>query len=270
MTYDSDGKGYGWVGEVYVTVQARSIAPGRYNSKFQVQASSKTLPWTANDGHMTLLEDGTLQVQYPSHGIREYWKHADGRGSQILSEARNQACANSGSAANTPKTRQRDIKLVFRKFGESVGAKKDGLLWHWALSIDDSIYEVNGAMAVIGPNGVVAASSPFTNRYKGTDVRDFHGYIEMPQTTEKTDEDIEAFTCRWVKLHPVYHALGPNCQTYADDLFTFLTGEDLPFAKTADKMVGRAHSSKLKIGGPEANRNVVWLDPNKKPSYGGC
>jgi len=69
MTYDSSGKGSGWVGEVFVDVQARCIAPGQYNAEFQVRASSKTLPWEANDGRLTLLEDGTLQVQYPSTGI---------------------------------------------------------------------------------------------------------------------------------------------------------------------------------------------------------
>merc|ERR1719269_326501 len=50
MTYDSSGNGSGWVGEVFVDVQARAIAPGRYSSKFSVRASPVTLPWSANDG----------------------------------------------------------------------------------------------------------------------------------------------------------------------------------------------------------------------------
>jgi len=272
MTYDCGGNGSGWVGEVYVNVQARVIAPGRYASKFQVQASSKTLPWAANDGRMTLLEDGTLQVQYPSHGIREFWRREDGRGIQILREAREHGAAkrsrsssNSGkenkeSAANRlSRSRQRKIRILFRHFG---GAKQDGLLWHWGLSVDDSIYEVNGAMAVLGPNGIVAASSPLVKAWvSSTSLSQYHGYLDLTQETQKTDEEIEEFSRRWVKLHPVYRALGPNCQTYTDDLFTFLTGEDLPFAKTADKVVGNG----IVLEGPHSSPKSVWLDESKKP-----
>jgi hypothetical protein len=270
MTYDSDGNGSGWVGEVYVHVQARVIAPGRYTCKFQVQASPKTLPWAANDGRMTLLEDGTLQVQYPSHGIREFWRREDGRGIQILREAREKGSTkrsrssskpckeNDESAANRlPSLRQRKIRLVFRGIG---GDRKDKLLWHWGLSVDDSIYEVNGAMAVMGPNGVVAASSPLVKKVC-TDLSQFHGYLDLPQGTRKANEEIEEFSRRWVKLHPVYKALGPNCQTYTEDLFTFLTGEDLLFAKTADKIVGNG----VALQGPHLNPNSVWLDERKKP-----
>jgi sarcosine oxidase delta subunit len=272
MTYDSSGKGSGWVGEVYVDVQARSIAPGRYTAKFQVRTSSKTLPWAANDGHLTLLEDGTLQVQYPSSGIREYWRHADGCGAQILREAREQFSSNLTSddakenddpATNRTRKRQRAIKLVFRHFGNSVGAKNDGFLWHWGLSVDDSIYEVNGAMAVMGPDGIVAASSPLVKHVR-TNLKQFHGYLDVPHTTRKTDEDIEEFSRRWVKLHPVYKALGPNCQTYAEDLFTFLTGEDLPFAKAADRVLGPGGSTALE--GPEVNPSAKWLVPSKNPA----
>jgi len=279
MTYDSSGKGSGWVGEVFVDVQARAIAPGRYSAKFKVRTSSKTLPWAANDGHLTLLEDGTLQVQYPSHGIREYWRHADGCGTEILREAREQFSDKSTISSNNSSSRdanengnstrkgsrkqRRAIKLVFRHFGDSVGPKKDGYLWHWGLSVDDSIYEVNGAMAVMGPNGIVAASSPLVKQVR-TNLMQFHGYLDLPQGTRKTDEDIEEFSRRWVKLHPIYKALGPNCQTYAEDLFTFLTEEDLPFAKTADKVMGPGGSRALK--GPEANPSAVWLAPGKKPA----
>jgi len=278
MTYDSSGKGSGWVGEVHVDIQACTIAPGRYSAKFQVRASSKTLAWSANDGHLSLLEDGTLQVQYPSYGIREYWRHADGRGVQILREAREHASArtllssrSSSKYANETSSfatecfneEARTIKLVFRHFGDSLGAKKSGYLWHWGLQVDDSIYEVNGAMAVMGPNGIVAASSPLAKKIH-TNITQFHGYLDLPQVTQKTDKEIEDFSCRWVKLHPVYNALGPNCQTYAEDLFTFLTGEDLPFAKTADKVVGLGGSRALE--GPEMNPSAVWLNPKKKPS----
>jgi hypothetical protein len=92
----------------------------------------------------------------------------------------------------------------------------------------------------------------------------FHGFLDLPHMTRKTDEDIEEFSRRWVKLHPIYRTLGPNCQTYAEDLFTFLTGEDLPFAKSADKVVGRAGSCGLE--GPETNPNATWLVPSKRPA----
>jgi hypothetical protein len=256
MTYDSAGNGSGWVGEVYVDVQARPIAPGRYSAEFKVRTSSKTLPWSATDGHLTLLEDGTLQVQYPSYGIREYWSRAGGRGVRI-------AWPRDNSDSTDAKKQQRTIKLVFRHFGDSLGAKTDGVLWHWGLSIDDSIYEVNGAMAVMGPNGIVAASSPMVKRVR-TNIMQFHGFLDLPHMTRKTDEDIEEFSRRWVKLHPIYRTLGPNCQTYAEDLFTFLTGEDLPFAKSADKVVGRAGSCGLE--GPETNPNATWLVPSKRPA----
>jgi len=263
MTYDSDGKGSGWVGEVYVDVQARTIGPGRYSAGFKVRASSKTLPWEANDGHLTLLEAGTLQVQYPSHGIREYWRHAGGCGAEILQKARklhsamNQSIPQTTTKSTTPR---RNIQLVFRHFGSS---KNDGLFWHWGVSVGDSIYEVNGAMAVMGPNGIVAASSPFVNPVR-TKLNQFHGYLDLPQTTKKTDAEIEEFSRRWVKQHPAYMPLGPNCQTYADDLFAFLTGEDLPFAKTADKVVGKNGGSVLQ--GPEAHPRAVWLTLSRKPA----
>lgn len=273
MTYDDNGKGSGWVGEVFVDVQARCIAPGQYNAEFRVRASSKTLPWEANDGRMTLLADGTLQVQYPSTGIREYWKHVDGCGARILREAREQHPATSTvSASRTAfddanaiqvKPRKRTIKLVFRHFGDSISGKNDGLLWHWGLSVDDSIYEINGAMAVMGPSGIVAASSPLVKNIC-TSLEQFHGYLDLPQMTRKTDMDIEEFSRCWVKRHPVYKVLGPNCQTYTEDLFTFLSGESLPFAKTSDKMMGPGGSRVLE--GPEVNPSAQWLDLSKKPS----
>jgi len=272
MTYDSNGNGCGWVGEVYVDVTARSIAPGHYNAKFQVRTSLKTLPWTANDGNLTLLEDGTLQVQYPSHGIREYWRRVDGRGAEILQLAREQHCTASGSTSEESKEndctaeniqrQQRPIALVFRHFGDSLGARKDGYLWHWGLRVGDSIYEVNGAMAVMGPNGIVAASTPLV-KHVHTNLSHFHGYVDLPHTTRRTDEAIESFSRDWVRHHPIYQALGPNCQTYAEDLFTFLTGADLPFAKTADKVVGKGGNSSLH--GPEQHSRAVWLDGRKRP-----
>lgn len=269
MVYESDGSGSGWVGEVYVVVQARSIAPGRYTAKFRVKRSTKTIAWSATDGHLTLLDDGTLQVQYPSYGIIEYWKRTDGRGAQILREARERAAAKrvasphtskSNSTAHNTNGRTRNIRLLFRHFGNAAGFNNDGLLWHWGLSIGSSIYEVNGGMAVMGPNGVVAATSPFMTPVR-TNMSRFHGFLDLPQHTGKTDEEIEEFSRRWVKLHPVYKVLGPNCQTYTEDLFTFVTGEDLPFSKTSDKVVGRSGN----MTGPQDDPDAVWLDTSKKP-----
>jgi len=249
MVYNSSGRGSGWVGEVFVDVQARSIALGSYSSKFSVRPSWKTLPFSASDGHMRLLEDGTLQVQYPSHGIREYWRRADGRARRML------------PPQVTHHLHARRIKLVFRRFGDSF-MPSFGVLWHWGLSIDGSIYEVNGAMAVMGPNGIVAASTPMLKPVR-TNLQQFHGYVDLPETTIKTNKEIEDFSCRWVKLHPMYKALGPNCQSYVEDLFSFLTEQALPFAKSSDKVVGPGDA--WAMSGPEVNPNAVWLDPSKKP-----
>jgi len=256
MTYDSCGNGSGWVGEIYVVVQARPKAvPGQYSAKFTVQ---QPFPWTASDGHLTLLCDGTLQVQYPSLGIREYWRHADGR-------VNSSGCP----SMTSPMKPHRKIDLVFRYFGDSLGLKKDGIMWHWGLRVDESIYEVNAVMgmAVMGPNGVVAPSSLWVTSVR-TEILHFDGYLSLSQKTSKTDQEIEEFTCRWVKEHPAYHALGPNCQTYADNLFMFLTGEDLPFAKSADKVMNPSAwgpGGSRGLYGPEVNPSAVWMKPDKKP-----
>lgn len=246
MTYDRHGNGSGWVGEVYVDVKVRCVAPGRYTSSFKVRRSAKTLAWSANDGTISIEDDGSLLVQYPSKGIREYWVPARA--------PRRQAWAMPPKASRDVPTRS--ISCVFRRFG-------DGLGWHWGIQVGESIYEVNGAMAVMGPKGIVAASSPFLNTVH-TQLHQFDGYVAMPQRTQKTDEEIEEFSRRWVKLHPVYKALGPNCQTYADDLFAFLTGEGLPYAKFSDKAVGKGGASDLP--GPEADTSAQWLNSSKKPA----
>mmetsp|Transcript_103001 Transcript_103001/g.300515 ORF Transcript_103001/g.300515 Transcript_103001/m.300515 type:complete len:310 (-) Transcript_103001:258-1187(-) len=255
MTYDCHGKGSGWVGEVFVNVQAHPLAPGQYSAKFQVRTSLKTAPWSASDGRLTLLEDGTLQVQYPSYGIREYWRRANGCGAQPRAAHEDSSDESSPDEATTKN--QRKIKMVFRHFGSA----EIGLLWHWGLSIEDSIYEVNGAMAVMGPKGVVAASSPFMKPVC-TNLLQFDGYLDLSQTTHKSDEEIEEFSRRWVKLHPRFSALGPNCQTYSEDLFAFLTGDNLPFARFADKVVGPRGNTLMS---PERDPNTVWLDSSKKP-----
>lgn len=53
---------------------------------------------------------------------------------------------------------------------------------------------------------------------------------------------------------------GPNCQTFTEDLFTFLCGQNLPFAKSANRLetFGRG-------AGPEHHPLTQWLKPEKKP-----
>ena len=83
----------------------------------------------------------------------------------------------------------------------------------------------------------------------------FHGYVHMNgKTTRRTDAEIVTFSKQWANRHPVYNAMGPNCQTFAEDLYIYLTGENLGFAKFAD----------LKRG-PESSAAAVWLKPGKKP-----
>ena len=72
--------------------------------------------------------------------------------------------------------------------------------------------------------------------------------------TTKSDREIEQFSKHWVRKHPIYNPAGPNCQTYAEDLFVFLTGENLPFNKAGD----------LKRG-PEFDERMVWMNRSKRP-----
>ena len=73
MVYDSNGTGKGWVGEVHVTVILTRLARGQYSA-----TAKAGLFWKGNDGKYTLKSDGTLEAQYPSSGIKEYWKRASG------------------------------------------------------------------------------------------------------------------------------------------------------------------------------------------------
>merc|ERR1711879_625015 len=113
-----------------------------------------------------------------------------------------------------------------------------------------------------GPQGIVATSSPFLKPLC-TNINQFHGYLNLTQKTRKSNEEIEEFSRTWVRLHPVYKALGPNCQTYTRDLFTFLTEDDLPFACFADNVVGGPTENES-LKGPQTDPNAVWLDPSKK------
>ena len=235
MTYGSDGNGEGWVGDVYVHVSATTLAPGQ----FEARARIKALLWQANDGNLTTLHDGTLEVRYPSNGILEYWKRKAGSAVPIP------------VAHPVPSGPLRPIKLMFRRVDSL------GITWHWAICIGDSIYETGGSMAVIGPRGVVHASSPLVTSkvaQTGTRPEQFDGYVDRGWTSAQTDAEVEQFCTEWVNRHPMYDVRGPNCQTFAEDLFIRLTGQNLEFSKFAD----------LKRG-PEASANAVWLNPSKKP-----
>ena len=132
-----------------------------------------------------------------------------------------------------------------------------GIGWHWALALGDSIYEVGGLpMAIIGPRGVICGipTPGHKGARHGTKLDQFHGYIEMQDSSHRTDTEIDQFSRDWVKRHPIYNALGPNCQTFTEDLYVYLTGKNLGFSKFAD----------LKSG-PERAANAVWIDPSKKP-----
>jgi len=250
MTYREDGKGQGWVGDVYVHVAVTTLAPGQY----EAQARIKALLWSAGDGNLTILDDGTLEVRYPSNGILEFWRRKDERALEALGRANEQAAAVwQNKLAHESDRQMRLIKLVFRRVDAM------GIAWHWGLSVGESIYEIGGSMAVIGPSGVVHASTPLINPGKaalmGTRLGQFDGYVVLDgRSTHLTNGEIENFCRGWVGRHPIYNVLGPNCQTFTEDLFIFLTGENLEFPKFADL----SH-------GPEASVDAFWLNPSNKP-----
>ena len=264
MTYQSNGRGQGWVGEVFVHVTATTVAPGQYESKARIKA----LLWSASDGNMTMLADGTLEVRYPSNGIVEYWQRRGGAAAaaaqrERLERAQAEAAAARRALADDARRRARPLTLVFRHV-DSIG-----IGWHWGLGIggtgggtcsDMSIYEVGGSMAVIGPRGVVHASSPLvasSAAATGTRLDQFDGYVPLGgRATHRTDAEIEHFCAQWVSRHPVYHVAGPNCQTFSEDLFVHLTGANLNFPKFADLR-----------SGPEASSRAVWLNPRHKPKW---
>merc|ERR1719231_686166 len=109
-------------------------------------------------------------------------------------------------------------------------------------------------MAVIGPRGVVCTTGiVVSTATSGTKMSQFDGFVENIgaaglRTSTRTDGEIEEFAKAWCNRHPIYNAAGPNCQTFTEDLYIFLTGENLEFAKFADLQRG-----------PEASANVVWL-----------
>ena len=275
-TYDAQGRGHGRVGELIVTYSVSTIAPGQYTATAKVPL----LLWSATDGNLTLHEDGTLEVRYPSNGIVEYWRRADGRRRtpvrtavptglpvqaeeqahrstatlaekaeslrqqigclpgtplhEIVSKAENelgltaggrnlveridQCCNELGiSGASTPVPPAvpmglppRPLKLVLRRMTSFAGEMGG---WHWGLAVgeESACYEVSGSMAVIGPKGVIAATYVAT-KTKPTHLSQYDAYLELPQSTQKEDCEIDEFAHQWVRLHPRYRPLGPNCR----------------------------------------------------------
>jgi len=251
VTYDVQGRGTGKVGELFVQYTVSTIAPGQYTAIAKVPQ----LLWSASDGNLTLHANGTLEVHYPSNGIVEYWQRADGRRPTATSHAQSSASVQTSGPS-------RPLTLLLRHFGPGspFGSSTD-LGWHWALAVGEehNCYEVAGSMAVLGPKGLVAASSPFATNTKPTHISQYDAFLKLPQTTQKSDDDIKSFIRQWVRKHPLYTVLGPNCQTFAEDLFTFCCGQNLPFSKSSSRLDRRGVA-------PEAHPSTVWLTQHKKPT----
>jgi len=86
-----------------------------------------------------------------------------------------------------------------------------------------------------------------------TRLSQFEGLCDFGKYTDKTEGEIEDFSREWVRRHPIYRIEGPNCQTYAEDLFTFCTGENLPFAKSVSRLTSSGGT------GPENHPGMAWL-----------
>jgi hypothetical protein len=101
----------------YVYLDTTEIAPGQWTASARVPA----ILWSAQDGNLTLLPDGVLELRFPSNGIIEYWRRGDGA-SQTTSQS-----APTVSSSN----QQKRVFLVFRK------VMKSGFLPnHWGLAIE--------------------------------------------------------------------------------------------------------------------------------------
>jgi hypothetical protein len=94
MTYRANGKGAGWVGDVYVSVAASRVAPGEYSSTARITV----LLWSAKDGRMSVQGD-SLEVRYPSNGIIEFWRRAQRTQAQVAQPQQDQAAAEARRAA---------------------------------------------------------------------------------------------------------------------------------------------------------------------------
>ena len=241
------------MGELSCQYSVSTIAPGQFTAIAKVPL----LLWSASDGNLTLHRDGTLEVQYPSNGIVEFWRRAGGGGPEAPAVG-----AHPGSF-DRPMHPSRPLKLALRHFGPGslLGSSSD-IGWHWALAVGDEndCYETAGSMVVLGPKGVVAASSPIATHIKPTHLSQYDAVLTLPHSTQKSDDEIVQFVRLWVRQHPMYLLTGPNCQTLTEDLFTFLCGQNLPFSKSASRMdtFGRG-------AGPEHHPSTQWLKPGKRP-----
>ena len=266
MIYDNVGNGKGWVGELYVKVKTTKLATGQYSAI----ASVPLIFWKAGDGNLTILKNGILEVRYASNGIVEYWRRKD-PGKQLLQRALShsdsfepplsshqpvahavvQVQPTQAQFASLPVAAAvvpRPLILLFRKFKLST--------WHWALGVGDlnnnpSIYEIGGLdNAIIGPKGrVCGIPLPSKSTKYGTKMNQYDGYILLKnRSTNISNKEIEIFSKAWQQRHPVWIPLGPNCQTFSEDLHIYLTGLNLEFDKVGD----------LKQG-PEISSNAIWF-----------
>ena len=265
MTYDSQGNGRGWVGEHKITAKIRTIAPGQYSGR----AATFMGLWSANDGNWTVQSDGILRVHFPSNGITEYWYREDGQGKENLVKAQakqgvalfREASHDDYDDCNLPVATAtlavaRPLMVLFRKIDRM------GIGWHWALGIGEpqsnpSIYELGGMVAIKGPKGIVheTVANKMARRVatwpnaSGTKMDQFQGFVIMKnQSTLRTDDEVESFSKQWVIDHPIFNPMGPNCQTFTEDVYIYCTGQNLQFNKIGD----------LKSG-PEKSKDVVWL-----------
>lgn len=78
-----------------------------------------------------------------------------------------------------------------------------------AVGDESACYEVAGSMVVIGPSGLVAASSPLAINIKPTHLSQFAAFLTLPQTTQKSNREIVEFSRQWVRKHPIYLLSGP-------------------------------------------------------------
>ena len=78
ITFQRDGTGSGKVGEFAVAYQVTTVGHAQYTAVCRVPHGWGA-GWIAKDGKYKKLDDGTLQIKYPSNGITEYWRRADGR-----------------------------------------------------------------------------------------------------------------------------------------------------------------------------------------------
>ena len=209
MTYDGNGNGKGWVGEVHVTVILTKLARGHYSA-----TAKAGLFWKGNDGNYTLKSDGTLEARYPSSGIKEYWKRASG--------SRSSAPPAAARAPLKPSPVQggpsRNIRVFFRKVDAL------GVAWHWALGVGTTgIQYLRWAECYYGyywPKRCCNRRSYLGTCSTPRSRRPVSSYVHMTgKTTRRTDVELETrpnngqsgikCTMQPVKLSNIYRRFAP-------------------------------------------------------------